>query len=81
MILNTERNHNSFWSNFSARADSFFGRQEKARAAVVWSLRAKIVIVGNSEWVKSHHFCPQLIIMMIVYSTVLQHKLNYKAGH
>ena len=81
MILNTERNHNSFWSNFSARAESFFCRQEKARAAVVWSLRAKIVIVGNSKWVKSHHFCAQLIIMMIVYSTFLQHKLNYKAGH
>ena len=49
MILNTERNHNSFRSNFSARAESFFCRQEKARAAVVWSLRAKIVIVGNSK--------------------------------
>ena len=26
----------------------------------VRSLRAKIVIIGNSKWVKNHHFCAQL---------------------
>ena len=35
---------------------SFICRQEKGTAAAVRSLRAKIVIVGNSKWVKNHHF-------------------------
>ena len=57
MILNTKRIHNSFRRNFPARAKQM---QEKATAGAVRSLRAKIVIVGNSIWVKNHHFCAQL---------------------
>ena len=57
MILNTKRIHNSFRRNFPARAKQM---QEKATAGAVRSLRAKIVIVGNSIWDKNHHFCAQL---------------------
>ena len=54
MILNTKRIHNSFGRNLSERAKQMpskvlFGRQEKATTAAVRSLRAKIVIVGNSK--------------------------------
>ena len=31
------------------------------------SLRAKIVIVGNSKWVKNHHFCAQLSHCFSIY--------------
>ena len=57
MILNTKRIQNSFRRNFPARAKQM---QEKATAGAVRSLRAKIVIVGNSIWDKNHHFCAQL---------------------
>ena len=60
--------HNSFWSNFSGRAlakqmpSSFICRQENA--AAVRSLRAKIVIISNSKWVK-------IMIFVLNYLTVL----------
>ena len=62
MILNTKRIHNSFWRNFPQELNkcqfkSVICRQEKATAAAVRSLRAKIVIVGNSILVENDHFC------------------------
>ena len=53
MILNIKRNDNSFWKNCPAWAKQmpskvlFVGK----KTAAVRSLRAKIVIVGNSKWV------------------------------
>ena len=57
MILNRKRIHNSFWRNFPARTNAskiFICRQEKATTAAIRSLRAKIVIVGNSKWVLNY---------------------------
>ena len=34
----------------------FVVKKEKATTAAVWSLRAKLVIVGNSKLVQKHHF-------------------------
>ena len=42
----------------------FIYRQEKTTTAAFRSLRAKIVIVGNSKWVKTH-------ISVLSYLTVL----------
>ena len=44
---------------------SFICRQEKATA--VRSLGAKNVIVGNSIWVKNHHFCAKLSHRFSIY--------------
>ena len=69
MILNTKRIHNSFRRNFPARAKqmpSFICRQEKATTAAVRSLRAKMIIVGNSKWVK------KIIIFVPNYLTTKQ---------
>ena len=68
MILNTKIIHNSFRRNFPARAKQM---QEKATAAVR-SLRAKIVIVGNSIWVKNHHFCAQLSHCFSIISNIIR---------
>ena len=45
---------------------SFICRQEKATTAAVRSLRAKIVIVGNSKCVNDH-FCAQLSHRFSIY--------------
>ena len=54
MILNTKRNHNSKSCDFPARTKQMrskvlFVGKKKRRTAAVWSLRAKIVIFGNSK--------------------------------
>ena len=69
MILNTKGTHNSFWRNFPATPQtnafkSFSCRQEKATAAAARSLRAKIVIVSHSIWVK-------IVVFVLNYLTVL----------
>ena len=68
MILNTKRIHNSFWRNFPARA-----KQMPSKILFVskkhWpNLCTKIVIVGNSKWVKNH-----LSNIVFNYLTVLVH--------
>ena len=51
MVSNTKTINNSFEDSFPARA-----KQMPSTATAVQSLRANIVIVGNSEWVKNHRF-------------------------
>ena len=68
MILNTKRIVNSFWRNFPVRA-----KQMPSKILFVskkhWpKLCTKIVIVGNSKWVKNH---PSNIVFN--YLTVLVH--------
>ena len=64
MTVNTKRIHNSFWINFPGRAKQmpssdllFVGK--KTRRPLGHCL-SKIVIVGNSKWVKNRDFCAQL---------------------
>ena len=45
----------------------FICGQEKGTTTAVWSLRAKIVIVGNSKRVKNHHFCAKLSHSFSIY--------------
>ena len=60
MILITKRNHNSFWRNFPARAKQMpsevFFVGKKSMDVAIQSSHNKIVIIGNSNWVKNH-FC------------------------
>ena len=53
------------WASLINAFKCFICRQENATA--VRSLRAKIVIVGNSKWVKNHHFCAQLSHCFSIY--------------
>ena len=76
MVLNTKRIHNSFWTNFLAKAQQmpskvlFVGK--KPRRPPVWSLLAKIVIVGNSKWVFLY-----LIISLFWYILKLRGSINF----
>ena len=76
MVLDTKRIHNSFWRNFSGRTNQkmplkFLFVGKKTRPPPVRSLRAKIIIVGNSKWVKNHHFCAQLSHCFIYTKTII----------
>ena len=76
MILNTKRIHNSFWRNFPARAKQMpskvlFVGKRKVTTAAVRSLRAKIVIVGNSKWVKNHHFVLNYLTVLVYTKTII----------
>ena len=78
MIFNTKRIHKLLLKKFLRESStnsfkSFICRQEKATAVAVRSLRAKIVIVGNSIWVKNHHFCAQLTHCFLVYTKTIIH--------
>ena len=78
MILNTTRIQNSFWRNFHAIAKQmpskvFFCRQEKATAAVVWSLRAKIVIFTTVNELKIIIFVLNYLITVLVYTKTIIH--------
>ena len=68
MIINKKKNSQLLLKKFPARAKpaskSFICWQEKATAATVRSLRAKIVIVGNSNELK-------IILFVLNYLTVL----------
>ena len=68
MVLNTKKIHNSFRRNFPTRAKQM---QEKATAAAVRSLRAKIVIVGNSIWVENHHFLLNYLTVLVYTKTIV----------
>ena len=53
---------------------------DSSRANVTTKLRS--IIAGKcAERGSSYIIIIMIIIIMIVYSTFLQHKLNYKAGH
>ena len=77
MILNTKRIHNSFWGNFPARAKkfnalkSFICQQEKATTGAVRSLWPKIVIVGNSKWVKNHISALNYLTVLVYTKTII----------
>ena len=79
MILNTKRIHNSFWRNFPARAKQMpskvllVGKKKRRPRPFDRSLRARIVIVGNSIWVKNHHFSAQLSHSVLVYAKTIIH--------
>lgn len=65
MASNTERVHNSFWRNVSARAKQKLLRSKVLIVGkITWRLfghlRAKVVIVGGNKWDKNHHRCAQL---------------------
>ena len=71
MILNTKRIYNSFWRNFPATA-----KQMPSKVLIVGKKKprprppghyAKIVIVGNSIWVKNQHFCAELSHCFSIY--------------
>ena len=77
IILNTNRIHNSFWRNFPTTAKQtpskvLFDANKKGRPRP-FGHRApkfcKIVIIGNSKWVKNHHF-------VLNYLTVLAYILK-----
>ena len=64
-----KKNSQLLLKKFPARAKQMpskvlFVSKKKATAAAFWSLSAKIVIVGNSKWVK-------IIIFVLSYLTVL----------
>ena len=76
MILNTKRIHNFFWRNFPVRAKQtpskvLFVAKKKATTAAVRSSRAKIVIVGNSKWVKKHHFVLNYLTVLVYTKTII----------
>ena len=77
MILNTRRIHNSFWRNFHAIAKQMpskvcFGRQEKSTAAVVRSLRAKIVIFTTVNELKIIIFVLSYLTVLVYTKTIIQ---------
>ena len=40
--------------------------------AAAQSLRNKIVIVGNSKWVKNHHFVLNYLTVLVYTKTIIQ---------
>ena len=62
MVLNTERIHNSFWRNFPAKA-----KRMPSKVLFV----GKKTRVGNSKWVKNHHFCAQLSHRFSIYKAII----------
>ena len=71
IILNINRIHNSFWRNFPATAKQtpskvLFVANKKGQPRP-FGHRApkfcKILIIGNSKWVKNHHFVLKKVVL------------------
>ena len=80
MILNTRRIHNSFWRNFHAIAKQmpskvlFVGKKNRRprTAAVVRSLRAKIVIFTTVNELKIIIFVLNYLTVLVYTKTIIQ---------
>ena len=65
-----------FWAIFSLGAPEQTPSKvlfvaKKATTAAVRSSRAKIVIVGNNEWVKNHHFLLNYLTVLVYTKTII----------
>ena len=76
IILNTNRIHNSFWRNFPARAKQtpskvLFVAKKKRRPRPLGHRVSKIVIAGNSKWIKNHYFVLNYLAVLVYTKTII----------